>query len=367
MTTTRTRLSQLAAGLVVCTVVVLVASLSVLQGAHAKIHTIRTRTAPAILGVAAARAALVAADSAAIGSLRPDMVRLAGPGEQYQNQIATATQSLEQVAEANVAGAQGSRTLRLVNGLLAAYTSLIEQADAHYRQPGAGRLGAVNLWDASHLMHARDGILGQLDDLSNAQQRVLYEQRSSTWIKPAATVAWAVPAAVLLLLLCVTQVYLSRRFRRTVNLPLLAATTLAIALCVLTSLTVRSEHRVGAARHALDDLRLASNTRTDAVDVGGQGVLATRMRSACAHSQGACADTVNRFTRDLDSRRPAAPVATLDDRQLADATAGVNGQIAAADRTLEFPLVIPVVTASIVAMILAGLRPRLDEYRYRSR
>src|SRR5262249_53903698 len=153
-----------------------------------------TRTAPAITELAAARLALVKADAEVINSFQTDQVQLTGPGEEFQNQMAIAGQSLTQVAEHNMAGEPGSRRLELVEGLLVTYQGLVGQAVAHVRQAagerqaGVDALGVTDLWSASRLLHGNvvpmqdrtparlGGILGELDQLTEEQQRALNDQ-----------------------------------------------------------------------------------------------------------------------------------------------------------------------------------------------
>src|SRR6185437_5183812 len=116
-------------------------------------------TATAVMQAYAARQALADADSQAVQTIPLG----AGPSGQYQDDIAAAAQSLEQVAENNTAGATGTSALQLLEGLLSAYTGLIDQADAHYRMQGSGTsdsgqhvengVGVQYLWSASELMH----------------------------------------------------------------------------------------------------------------------------------------------------------------------------------------------------------------------
>src|SRR5262249_18153041 len=150
--TTRQTLLRLLAGLLIMTLIVFGTTLLAFTKVHSTANTVRARTAPAIVQLSIARDALVRADNAAISNFtgcdlssfsadsncadlpspRPDtdigLSHLAGPGEEFQNQIAIASQSLTQVAADNMAGEAGSRTLQLIEGLLVTYTSLIEHA-----------------------------------------------------------------------------------------------------------------------------------------------------------------------------------------------------------------------------------------------
>jgi hypothetical protein len=62
--------------------------------------------------------------------------------------------------------------------------------------------------------------------------------------------AWVVPALALLALLVVTQVFLSRRFRRAFSLPLVGATAAALALAAGMSFDVAARGELTATREA---------------------------------------------------------------------------------------------------------------------
>jgi|SRR5450755_1917059 hypothetical protein len=144
---------------------------------HAVISSAGEHTASAVIQAYAAHEALADADRQAVETIPLG----AWPSGQYQDDIAAAEQSLEQVAENNAAGASGSDPLQLIEGLLTSYTGLIEQADAHYRLREAG-FGVADLWFASELMHGQ--ILTGTDslaDLQSAEQSALAAQRSSPW------------------------------------------------------------------------------------------------------------------------------------------------------------------------------------------
>src|SRR5215468_4112735 len=111
--TTRRTLRRLLAGLLALTATVFVTTLLMFTRVHRTAETVRTRTAPSIVDLAAARLALVQADAAVITSFQTPEGQLTGPGEEFQNQRAIAGQNLTEAAEDNVAGELGSRRLQL--------------------------------------------------------------------------------------------------------------------------------------------------------------------------------------------------------------------------------------------------------------
>lgn len=362
-TTTRRRLVQLRVGLLAATVAVLITSLSAFAGVQLAVDDVRTRTAPAVLGVVAAKAALVRADSAAVNSFETGQVQLIGPGQQYQNEIAQASQSLTQVAEDNAAGAAGSGTLQLVQGLLVAYTGLIEQAGVHFRQDGATALGATDLWSASRLLHLPgDGILAQLDGLREDQHTALRRQLSTGWMHPVTIFVWVVPIVVLAGLLCLTQVFLHRRFQRLLNAPLLAASVLLLALAAGTSFALVSQDRSGDGGDTLNQVLQEWRAQTAATDASGQQALATVVQGQCVGIDGGCGVSVTEFVDKLPAASPGNEAADWQTIK----TTEVNEKLESADQSGIFEFAIPGVALVIAALVLLGLQPRIDEYRYRS-
>lgn len=361
--TTRKTLWWLRLGLVAGSALVLVTALATFLGVRASIAEVRERTAPAVLEVSLVKEALVAAHSAAMTAFERDQVRLTGPSEQYEDEIALAGQQLAQVAEHNAAGEQGSQMLQLIEGLLPAYNSFIGQADAHFRQDGGGPLGASSLQSAADLLTAKEnGILARLDTLAAAQRAALDAQLGTDWLDPAITLLWALPLLLLLALLVWAQRFLARRFRRTVNSALLAATAALVLLGAGTALLlgVQSDARdSGAALEHTVDARSAATTATAG---GAQGTLAKVLVASCStRGADACGDTVTAFaaaTASPPAVPPAAP-ADVDESALLGpglTEPGWNGLLGYG---------IPVLAAGIGVLVVGGLQPRLDEYRFR--
>jgi hypothetical protein len=360
--TTRRTLLGLMAGLMIVTAIVFVTSLVAFIQGRGTADTVRTRTAPAILGIATARAALVRADHAAISSFTTG-AHLVGPGEEFQNQIAIASQSLTRVAENNMAGEAGSRDLQLIEGLLVTYTSLIGQADAHFRQTSGETLGTADLWSASRLLHQ---ILGQLDTLYEAQKRVLNDQLSTSSMTPGAVLVLLLPIVALFALLVVAHVVFRRRFRRRVNPWLVLAAVLLVALSWISSRVVVSQHHLEGSRSTLDRLVSDRRAQTSMMDAQGQKALRDLiLRTPCGKT-GECGDTVARFITDVEKLDGTAGDG-VDDNHLTDETRKVNEQTAAASADVRLEPLIYILTILIAAAVFFGFRPRLYEYRYRQR
>ena len=357
---TRVRLVRLRTALLAGALLMLVTSMWAVQIVQGTAETVRDRTTEAVLETAAARAALTAADQAAIASFASDEVALTGPGQDYTNQLATANQSLAKVAEANQAEGAGAGRLQVVAGLLAAYSSAIGQADAHYRQPGAKTLGAADLWYASRLLHSSDGVLEQLSLLQADQRLAMVTQLDEG--SPALPPLWLLPVSllvpvVLLGLLGLTQWRLYRWFRRRLNLPLLAASVVTggLVVALIALLGQQSD---------LDDVR----TRTDVVladrqaevaenDADGQRLLAGVLTSRCELS--GCGVTVADFQAKRQAGGPGAAPELID--------TDTQRVVAAAETAAESggrELTVPAAVLAVGGLVLLGLYRRIDEYRY---
>ncbi|WP_410644210.1 hypothetical protein [Amycolatopsis sp. lyj-346] len=362
--TTRQTLWWLRLGLVAGSVLVLGTALVTFLGVRASIAEVRERTAPAVLEVSLAKGAIVAAHGAAVAAFQGGQATLTGPSEQYEDEIALASQQLARVAEHNAAGDAGSRTLRLIEGLLPAYNGFIGQADAHFRQNGGGPLAASNLLSASDLLTApENGILARLDTLEAAQRTALDDQLGANWLDPAITLLWALPLVVLLGTLAWTQRFLARRFRRTVNTALLAATAACVLLGTGTALLLglQSDARhSGAALERVVDTRSAATT---AAAAGVQWTLAQVLVAQCRPGgAAACGDTVAALAAvtTVPPAVPAGPPEEVDEAALLGpglTEPGWNGLLGYG---------IPVLAAGIGVLAVTGLQPRLDEYRFRA-
>ncbi|MEV6905742.1 hypothetical protein [Amycolatopsis sp. NPDC051071] len=360
-TATRVTLVRLRAGLLVLTLAVLVTSLWAFHSVQNTAETVRDRTSQAVLEVTAARAALVAADAAAITSFASGEAKLAGPGQEYTNQLALASQSLAQVAEFNQAGDSGGNALQVVESQVAAYSGSMGQADVHFRQPDAAVLGAVDLWNASRLLHAPGGVLDGLETLQDKQREALDGQLTSTGVSRAMLPLWLLPVLALVILLVLTQLYLKKRFRRMTNIPLLAATLVIAAIGAALVFTLISRDRLDSVGERLDGVAVARNTQIQAADDQGQRKLAALLTEYCDEEQG-CGVTVDEF------RVKAGQTTTVATDNTRVATAGAKAVAADAAGAAESggrEFLIPAGTLLAGGLVLLGLHGRIDEYRYR--
>lgn len=361
----RQRISLLTVALVLC------AAAAILLGVAARTaYAMRADATTAASQIATARQALTEADSDAIASLGSKAAQLTGPGNDYLGEITLASQSLEQVAEVNEAGAPGSQSLRLIGSLISTYSGMIEQANADFasNQP---QLGLAEVWYASDFMHMpQSGILGELSTLEKAEQDGLRAEDSSFWTSPWTVPLWGVPALALLVLLISAQRYASRRFQRTVN-PLLAASSLLVfAMLVVGPLfALSADDTLARSVDGLQSITKDRDTQIGTLDTG-QGQLATLLGQYCSTTSAGCQATIDA----VHDRAPATPSASTTGtaRQQPKLAEDANQVAAIADQQswaanadLGLAVGLGVGALLVVAGVLLGMRGRINDYRYR--
>ncbi|MDT0341539.1 hypothetical protein [Streptomyces litchfieldiae] len=212
---------------------------------HRRPAEVRDRIAPAVLEVAAARTALMTAHLAARETLEEGLSDVVGPGEEYRTQIASATQSLSQIADRQVGSEDAELGPATISALLVAYSEAVERAGSF-----AGTRVLREAWFRSAdaiLNRDNTGILHRLDALQQLQLAELTEETSFTGAHER--LWWWAAAALLSLvaLLAVVQGQLNRRFPQRLNPYLLGAALILLA----------SWFAVPAARHTQDRLDAA--------------------------------------------------------------------------------------------------------------
>lgn len=373
-------LTRLIAALTLATALAGGASLAVFVGAHGAVDGIGLHAAPAVFEVEAARAALADADWLAVTTLSsgtgPGL--LAGPGSQYHDDLAVASQSLDQLAADNVAGSDGRQLLQTIEGLQATYTALVEQADAGYHQQNVPGQGLANLWYASELMNSDTGggsILADLDMLRQKEQSALDTQWSSFGNSPAPVAAAMTADLAIFGVLAATQITVHRRFRRTLNIRLLAASVLVLLIAGITGSALIS-------RQELANIR--QSTYTDVINAYGQEINTLRTQSepilaekVCAVISGssACPSTLEPAIQTYEKQMTADPTLVSTPHNDAILTQTIAGgrqhfATAAAGADADFSwLRWAAVGALAAALILItwGLWSRLAEYQYQAR
>ncbi|MGW7195611.1 hypothetical protein [Streptomyces chryseus] len=211
-----------------------------LFGAYDEVHrdsvSIRERTGPAVVELARAHTLLRQAHTTADDHLDYRTDHHAWPdilprGEEYRTQVAEAKSSLGRAAATGSLDREDRQTLRIVAGLVDSYALRIDGAWTQSHQP---KLSSANLTYARRMMHEPGtGILARIVSLQARQTDALDHQED--W-GAAPLLAWPVAVAACALLgvrLVGTQVFLRRRFRLRLSVPLAAVTLLLAAVPVL--------------------------------------------------------------------------------------------------------------------------------------
>ncbi|MGV9852847.1 hypothetical protein ACWDWU_29335 [Streptomyces sp. NPDC003442] len=310
MSATRAFLVRRLIALLVVTAVAVATLLAAYYGVSRNSKAVTDRSTPAILQVAAAIDALNASYDEARRSISSPTAEFEGLSEEYRDKLSTAKQSLTQVSKSTIGGESARGALRTSAALVTSYDGTVEQAYANRENPTLR--DAYLRYADSILRHDHSGLLDRLRAVQQRQFGVLDDQTSFGWLL---TFAWwlLVPGLFLTLaaLLVHTQRFLRHRFRRLVNPWLAAATALLVALLPLAVFTYQTQDRLESAR--------ASLTQSDIGRTGGPTAREVARTMRNAHWQ-----------------------------------AGAVGWI-------------PVGGAVLAALILVGLQPRIDEYRFQPR
>jgi hypothetical protein len=267
-------------------------------------------------------------------------------------------------AEDDLDDQQSRDSLAAVQALLTSGLGALEQAGERVRSGDASLAATANIWYASLLLHSSrapdeaaqggdDGVLHQVAELRDDDKRAL-DTRAD-----AATVPWQVPLVALVLLLLVTQLYLSARFRRTLNPCLLAATVLVIVGGV-------GLHRdVSAVQDELREARVKLVERVaqgsvETQDAASQRELRQRLGQRCDVDAGACGRTVQAWS---DHVIDSAGDTGTGESSSTLAREAVTHAGRAGDRA-DPVFLVPAVAALVLVLVGLGLYRPLDDYRF---
>ncbi|MFF3554122.1 hypothetical protein ACWD4V_29085 [Streptomyces tsukubensis] len=191
------------------------------RGVHDDTVPLSSSSTPGILAVDTARNALGTAHR---------IVGDSGPGgdmsDEFHTQVSVAHQSLALTASENVIGVEGRHDLQTITGLIAVYSGWVERWGREDHQA----LSAAYLHYAERVLGLEpepgtDGdVMSRLDALRDKQLDVAERQAAFPWQLWLGWSTVAVLYLALLLALLETQRFLRRRFRRPVQVRLLAAT-----------------------------------------------------------------------------------------------------------------------------------------------
>lgn len=416
--TTPQRLRLARAVLVVVAVLTGLTGTVVAEQAPGSVGRIDNRTVRALVATRQAHAYLVDADRVAIHSFGNDDVLLGGPGQRYQDAVTGASRAIEQLAE-TLGGGPDDQQLPAINAELVTYMGLIEQADAAHRAEAARRdgtppagLGRAYLWYASSILHRPgSGLLARVDRLGEAQEHAL--EARTWWLGVPAMLGFLVLGGCLLGCLAATQVWMLRRFRRILNLPLALATACALLVCgwTLVDLAHVQHGYASAMDTTVEPLLGVWRIRAAAAEADGQSAMATVLAIQCP-AAAPCQDTVralgeatdraattaqslpealpgpgraalartlmaSRSVRDAVAARNLAAAATRSqhgdttfttfDTDLLDRIQALDRsrqeQMQAAQHVPGLVVGVPILSVLIVALAGLGVRNRLEEYQ----
>jgi hypothetical protein len=316
----------------------------VVQGLHGTAATVRDQDAPAFTDATEAHAVLSDADRAAWQSFRSGEAQLTGPGQQYQNDITTAGQDLEQLAALAPSGTAGQQ-LPTISGQLVNYQGLVEQADAANRadiavgNASGHDLGYAYLtYSSSAMRDPQGGLLASISGVTAVDKQALDQGLGSWWASPALLLLVVAAAGWLLWCILRAQRFLLRRFRRLVSPPLALAGVLTVVLLAWVLVTVLSaESSLGTARGtALPALTQVWQTQASAVDAQAAALRADQTPSASGGLN---------------------VVATQQ------ASSTLTADLTSAQDVGLLPAGIPVLAVVIAGLTWLGFKLRLDEYR----
>jgi hypothetical protein len=352
------RLRRLLALILGATAVLWITATVLVQGQRGTVASVRDGSSPAWVDAVEAHAALSDADRAAWQSFRSGEAQLTGPGQQYQNDITTASQDLERLAALEPAGGPGGEQLQTISGQLVTYQGLVEQADAANRADIA--LGTASNHDlgyayltyaSSSMRNPQGGLLASIDQLASLDRQTLGQQFASPWAEPALLLAAAAAGAAVLGSILAARGFLARRFRRAISLPLLAAAALACGLLAWMALvTLPADAAFAAAGGtALPRLTTSWKAQIRSVDEAAAALRGSRPpgpaeRAAAAGQAFATSGGLN-----VTATEPASGALAAD-----LASAGDDGGL---------PAGIPLLAVAIAGLAFLGIKPRLDEYR----
>lgn len=348
MSGTRRLLLRLWIALLAATLLTVAGAVTAIDLGRRDAEALRSGEAPAREGLAAARESLITADNEAIGRFADDFLaeggpgRGDGPGDNHRFAVDAVNRQIAQVSQADI-GAAAAEAVQVVIGLLDTYTQLINQA---FRDGAGEELSQAHLQYAHKFL--REELLPQLDTLQGEIDRAAPDRPGT-----GRNLLWVLPLIVLAGLLAWTQVELSRRFRRTLSIPLLAASAAVATLGVIATLSLAADRQVADGRATLAGLTSAYVERQAAVNEAG-----------CDDRQ-----VVARIWSDPETGCDTAEQAgTATNQQLLGMANEVTTTAQEAAATARAGIVTVVLLGAVAGLLISlGMLPRLEEYRFRRR
>ncbi|WP_413755559.1 hypothetical protein [Streptomyces sp. MMBL 11-3] len=246
---------------------------------------LRERLAPALVGLANAKASLFIAHGEAVANLHEaGAVDLVGLSQRYRTRVARATQSLNEVTRSGALTVAEEQELRVVSALVVDYTGRIGRAQGHARDPVLrdAELSYARSMLCSTPVAAADrqdrhppcrpttgsGATSIVDRVAGLERELRGRLADRAAWGPGVLTAAAVAGAALVLLaagLWRTVVFLRRRFRIRLSIPLALAALPLLAVPFLTADAVLAQHAQTRTLPLADALATRTSPRTETI------------------------------------------------------------------------------------------------------
>jgi hypothetical protein len=246
---------------------------------------LRSRLAPALVGLANARASLFIAHGEAVANLDgTGAVELVGLSQRYRTRVARATQSLNQVARSGALTVAEEQELRVVSALVVDYTERIGRARSNARDAVLrdAELSYARSMLCSTPVAAADrqeryppcrpvtgaGATSIVDRVAGLERELRGRLADRAAWGPGVLAAAAVAGVALVLLaagLWRTTVFLRHRFRIRLSLPLAVAALPLLAVPLLTADALLAQHAQSRTVPLAHSLAARTSPRTETI------------------------------------------------------------------------------------------------------
>jgi hypothetical protein len=223
---TPSRLWAMALGLAVLALIVGLVTALAADNRHTATSAALQTAEPLVVEAQAIDTNLSDADTTAADSFLQGEIQPAALRSRYMTDLARASASLAGASQAAGGDPAVTSTIRTAAINLPIYAGLVQTATFNERQ-GDYPLAAAYIGEANNLMRAE--ILPAATRLYDVENRLLASDENNAVSAPLLVVA-ALLIVVLLVLLIVAQAWMSRHFRRTLNVCLAVATFVVVVL-----------------------------------------------------------------------------------------------------------------------------------------
>jgi hypothetical protein len=281
LTTTPGRLRLAVVLLAVGTIAFGVVAASATSTRRQAAHAVATETEPLLVEAEGLYASLSDADATAATTFLISGLEPIGRRRRYVEDLQSASHQLATLTQQVGGSSQARGAVLVVTTQLPVYSGLVDTARADNRQ--GFPVGAAYLRQASTLM--REQILPAAGQLYEVEARRLDGDYRSG-VSTGTLLAVIVVGVAMLGLLGLAQVYVARLTSRILNVPMVAATALVLALAIWVLISFLGEQNalVVAQRTGSDSVQILSATRILALRAQGDESLALVARGGGAQN-----------------------------------------------------------------------------------